>query len=1658
MRINPRAVLLRLMCALGMLLSLSTSLLGTPSSAAAAAPTDLIISEYIEGNVGNIKAIELYNGTGADINLATLGYRLQIFANGGTSAGFNQALTGTIADGDTFVIGHSYITQNFPAIALDLEADLNYNGDDAVALLKRVGNVDSFVDVIGQIGYRPTGSWSSNGISTADQSLRRNQTVCAGDPDGSDAFDPSMEWSKAATANDLSGLGSHTIDCGPVIDLPPSILTTVPANTATGVRPDSTITLSFSEDVTLAADPLTINCSLSGAVAYSLSGGPRSYSFAPNGGFAAGETCAIVVDADKVTDLDGTIDPMASDYSFGFTILTDTCLAPNAVQKIGAVQGAGAATPAPNTAVTVQGVVVANYEQNSGPQATLNGFYIQDAGDNDPESSDGVFIFTGTFPAGVKLGDFVQVAGTVKEYQGQTQIQHDNAIAPLVVSLCLQNAPTITPTDIAFPVASDTYLERFEGMLVRVPQSMTVSEIYYLGRFGQILLSANGRLQQPTSLHRPGPEADALAQANALRSIMIDDGVQRQNPDPLVFGRGGNPLSASNTLRGGDTVRNLQGVLTYTWGGHNDSPNMYRIQPVGVLNTSLPAFETVNTRPTSAPSVGGELKVVSFNVLNYFLTIDNNQEICGPVGHKQTCRGADEAAELTRQRAKTLAALVKLDADVIGVMEMENTPGVEPLADLVAGLNATFGAGTYAYVNTGVVGTDVIRNGIIYRTSKVELAGAHAILDSSYDPKFLDTQNRPVIAQTFSDKASGEKFTIAVNHLKSKGSACTDIGDPDLGDGQGNCNLTRKAAAEVMARWLATDPTNQGTDRILIIGDLNSQPKEDPIDVLESAGYINLINKFQGPNAYGYVFGGLWGYLDHALASPSIEPFVTGAIDYHINADEPSALDYDMTFKSKPQHTLLYNADEFRASDHDPVMIGLKFTPNTEPDAAPTVATTVPAHNATAVEPDSTITITFSEDVTLGAQAIELNCSVSGAVAYAQSGGPRVFIFNPNSDFAAGELCTVKVLAAKVTDLDGSIDPMASDYSFSFTVLDAGCLAPATVKKIGAVQGAGATTPTPNTAVTVQGVVVANYEQNSAPQATLNGFYIQDAGDANPETSDGIFVQTAASPAGVKLGDFVQVTGTVKETQGQTQIQHDPAVAALAVKFCLENAPTIAATEIAFPVASNTYLERFEGMLVRVPQSMTVSEVYALGRFGQILLSANGRLQQPTNLHRPGPQADALAQANALRSIMLDDGVQRQNPEPIVFGRESKPLSASNTLRGGDTVRNLQGVLTYTWGGHNDSPNMYRIQPVGALNTSLPVFEAANARPSSPPALNADLKVVSFNVLNYFLTIDNGEKICGPAGKKQTCRGADTPEELARQRAKTLAALAKLDADVIGVMEMENTPGVEPLADLVAGLNATFGAGSYAYVNTGVLGSDVIRNGIIYRTSKVELAGAHAILDSRYDPKYLDDQNRPVLAQTFSDKATGEKFTIAVNHLKSKGSACTDIGDPDKNDGQGNCNQTRKAAAEVMARWLASDPTKQGTDKILIIGDLNSYAKEDPIVALETAGYTNLINKFQGPNAYGYVFGGLWGYLDHALASKALEANITGANYYHINADEPPVLDYDMNFKSTNQHQRLYRADEFRSSDHDPVVIGLRFSKQPEPSVTKIYLPIVQAP
>ena len=207
--------------------------------------------------------------------------------------------------------------------------------------------------------------------------------------------------------------------------------------------------------------------------------------------------------------------------------------------------------------------------------------------------------------------------------------------------------------------------------------------------------------------------------------------------------------------------------------------------------------------------------------------------------------------------------------------------------------------------------------------------------------------------------------------------------------------------------------------------------------------------------------------------------------------------------------------------------------------------------------------------------------------------------------------------------------------------------------------------------------------------------------------------------------------------------------------------------------------------------------------------------------------------------------------------------------------------------------------------------------------------------------------------------------------------------------------------------------------------------------------GGFELLTSAVDPRFIDTLSRPVLAQTFEVIATGARFTVAVNHLKSKGSACT--GDPDTGDGQGNCNLTRKAAAEALVDWLATDPTGSDDPDFLIMGDLNAYAKEDPIDAvlegpddaIGTADdYTNLVQKFEGQLAYSFVFDGMAGYLDHGLANSAVVDQVLDAAEWHINADEPDLVDYDTSFKSVTQ-DGFFEPNQFRSADHDPLVVTL---------------------
>ena len=191
------------------------------------------------------------------------------------------------------------------------------------------------------------------------------------------------------------------------------------------------------------------------------------------------------------------------------------------------------------------------------------------------------------------------------------------------------------------PQPSADYFERYEGMLVAFDQTLAVTETFQLGRFGQVVMSSDERLWQPTQLVEPGAPALAMQAANNLDRVIVDDASQAQNPDPILFGRGGEPLSADNTLRIGDTADDVAGVMTYTWAGNAASGNAWRVRPIGSLDGAVPTFEPTNPRPEQPAEVGGSLKVASFNVLNYFNTFGNDSCTLGVGGQIDDCRGAN---------------------------------------------------------------------------------------------------------------------------------------------------------------------------------------------------------------------------------------------------------------------------------------------------------------------------------------------------------------------------------------------------------------------------------------------------------------------------------------------------------------------------------------------------------------------------------------------------------------------------------------------------------------------------------------------------------------------------------------------------------------------------------------------------------------------------------------------------------------------------------------------------------------------------------------------------------------------------------------------------------------------------------------------------------
>jgi predicted extracellular nuclease len=844
------------------------------------------------------------------------------------------ALTGSGTADAPYIIFHINTT-GFSSINVsynlrDLDASID-NAAQQVALQFRVGETGNFTNVpAGYVADATSGPSLATLVtpvnvtlpSSADNQSQVQIRVITTNAGGND------EW---VAVDDVLITGAPV-----VVDNAPQVASTVPADGATDFPINANLSVTFSEPVDVAGAWFELSCSVSGIVSTTSSGGPTTFTLNPGVSLVDGENCTLTVFASQVTDQDSNDPPdnMVFNFTVGF-VPFDVCLA--VYTPIYAIQGSGANAAITGT-VTTRGVVVGDYE---GASPTLRGFYLQDEdGDGDAATSDGIFVFNGSNNY-VNLGDVVRVTGSASEFQGQTQISASSVVN------C--GAGSVSPTDVTFPVPSSTYLEQYEGMLVRLPQTLYVTEHFQLGRFGQVVISSGGRLQQPTNVVAPGAPALALQAANNLNRIIIDDALNNQNPDPILFGRGGLSLSASNTLRGGDTATGIVGVMTYTWAGASASGNAYRVRPINALGGYV-YFDAANARPASAPEVGGTLKIVGMNLLNYFNTFDglpDTVDNCalGIGGAAADCRGADTQSEFDRQWPKTVAAILAMNPDVIGVNEIENDgyDSSSAIADLVNQLNAATAPGTYAFIdadaNTGqlnALGTDAIKVGLIYKPASVTPVGQTAALNTVAFVNGGDAspRNRASLAQAFQQNANGQVFIVNVNHLKSKGSACTV---PDAGDGQGNCNVVRVNAVTELMNWLAADPTGTGDPDILLVGDYNSYAMEDPIIALENGGFTHLIKTLLGPDAYSYVFDGQWGYLDHALGSASIASQISGVGDYHINSDEPSALDYNTDFKTLNLQTILYAPNEFRVSDHDSVIVGLCQAPTGTASATPSV-------------------------------------------------------------------------------------------------------------------------------------------------------------------------------------------------------------------------------------------------------------------------------------------------------------------------------------------------------------------------------------------------------------------------------------------------------------------------------------------------------------------------------------------------------------------------------------------------------------------------------------------------------------------------------------------------------------------------------------------------
>lgn len=631
---------------------------------------------------------------------------------------------------------------------------------------------------------------------------------------------------------------------------------------------------------------------------------------------------------------------------------------------------------------------------------------------------------------------------------------------------------------------------------------------------------------------------------------------------------------------------------------------------------------------------------------------------------------------------------------------------------------------------------------------------------------------------------------------------------------------------------------------------------------------------------------------------------------------------------------------------------------------------------------------------------------------------------------------------------------------------------------ISQIQGAGSMSPFDGLGVTVNAVVT---------YIGAGGFFLQEEdadADADAATSEGIFV-FAGGASLPSLGDRVSVSGTVDEFFGLTQIT---SVTDITVE--LGNQPMPTAAEILLDPAVSQDFEAVEGMRITLDsgvagERITVTQNFNLDRFGEITVSAGNQVQgtQLYDAQTEAAQVAAVNDGNVNNRLLIDDGVSASNPTEFAYIPVEAAFDNGNGyLDSGDTFTSdgptlrlgaeidgpTTGVMSYGFGA-------YRMLVDGQLN----VDQSTNtgARVATPEDVGGTLQVGAFNVLNYFTTLGD--------------RGASSAGDLQRQTDATVESMLTSGVDVFALQEIENNgfgagSAMQTLTDAL-NLSTEDGA-NFSVVDPtggggGVLGTDAITTGIVYDTTKMTLmasdflvfdepsaAATFELAEVLHPFVASGDQisdfqrSRPAVAATFMDNDSGEVFTVVSVHFKSKGDsnlqdlaeaaqsyldgggtgftradvdALTSDPNYDAGDGQGFWNGVRTDAADELQDWLGNT-YQGGVSSYVVLGDFNAYAQEDPVQSLRDApDMTDLIDTYIGQeNAYSFVFDGQRGTLDQAIASDEFAMNVTGLTEWHINADEPDLLNYSSQFKDP----AFYNEDVFASSDHDPLILGLDFS------------------